>query len=53
MKTTRADNLQNTRAEVQELLDRIEGLSRSEKRIVLASLKGMLIVADSRKEKGA
>lgn len=56
MKAAQADKPQNTRAEVKELLTRIEDLSRNEKRIVLASLRGMLIVADSRKaeeEKGA
>lgn len=60
MKAIQADKLQNSRAEVRELLARIEGLSRNEKRIVLASLRGMLIVADSHKaearaeeEKGA
>jgi hypothetical protein len=48
-----AEKSQDSRAEVRELLARIEGLSRNEQRIVLASLKGMLIVADAREEKGA
>lgn len=38
--------------ETKELFEQIKGLSKGKKEIVLASLKGMLIVADIRDKKG-
>lgn len=47
--------LEAQKSEARELLKQIERLSQEEKRIILASLKGMLIVADAQQEekKGA
>jgi len=39
--------------EAKELLKTIENLSVEDKRIVLASLRGMLLVADANKERSA
>lgn len=39
--------------EAKELLETIGGLSIEDKRLILASLRGMLLVADANKEKSA
>lgn len=45
--------LETKKAEAEELLKRIEGLSKEEKQIILAGLKGMLLVSDYQEKKGA
>lgn len=38
--------------EVRELLSKVESLSADDKRVILASIRGMLLVADANKENG-